>query len=64
MAGAAGPHRDRLRRDGPVAEPAGAQHVLDATTGVLGIFGTSSMERRPTERVIAAQARDFKNLTV
>jgi len=36
--------------------------VLDVTTGVVGFFGASSMERLPTERAIAAQAADFKNL--
>jgi predicted TIM-barrel enzyme len=49
---------------GPIAEPADAQHVLDATTGVVGFFGASSTERLPAERAIAAQARDFKNLAV
>ena len=53
-----------LCHGGPIAEPADAQHVLDATTGVLGFFGASSMERLPTERAIAGQAKAFKNLTV
>jgi predicted TIM-barrel enzyme len=53
-----------LCHGGPIAEPADAQYVLDATTGVVGFFGASSMERLPTERAIEAQARDFKNLTV
>jgi predicted TIM-barrel enzyme len=51
-----------LCHGGPIAEPADAQHVLDATTGVVGFFGASSMERLPTEKAIAEQAARFKDL--
>jgi predicted TIM-barrel enzyme len=49
-----------LCHGGPIAEPADAAYVLANTTGVVGFFGASSMERLPTERAIAQQARDFK----
>jgi predicted TIM-barrel enzyme len=49
-----------LCHGGPIAEPADAAYVLANTTGVVGFFGASSMERLPTERAIAQQAREFK----
>jgi predicted TIM-barrel enzyme len=49
-----------LCHGGPIAEPDDAAYVLANTTGVVGFFGASSMERLPTERAIAQQARDFK----
>jgi predicted TIM-barrel enzyme len=51
-----------LCHGGPIAEPADAAHVLASTTGVVGFFGASSMERLPTERAIAQQAREFKSI--
>ena len=51
-----------LCHGGPIAEPDHAQYVLERTTGVVGFFGASSMERLPTERAIAEQARRFKSL--
>ena len=39
-------------------------YVLERTTGVVGFFGASSMERLPTERAIADQLQRFKNLPV
>jgi predicted TIM-barrel enzyme len=51
-----------LCHGGPIAEPDDAAHVLANTTGVVGFFGASSMERLPTERAIAQQARDFKSI--
>jgi predicted TIM-barrel enzyme len=51
-----------LCHGGPIAEPADAAHVLANTTGVVGFFGASSMERLPTERAIAQQAREFKSI--
>jgi predicted TIM-barrel enzyme len=51
-----------LCHGGPIAEPADAAHVLAATFGVVGFFGASAMERLPTERAIAAQAREFKSI--
>jgi predicted TIM-barrel enzyme len=49
-----------LCHGGPIAEPDDAAYVLANTTGVVGFFGASSMERLPVERAIAEQARAFK----
>lgn len=49
---------------GPIAEPADAQYILSHTRGVVGFYGASSMERLPTERAIAAQVKEFKELTI
>jgi predicted TIM-barrel enzyme len=51
-----------LCHGGPIAEPDDAAYVLANTTGVVGFFGASSMERLPTERAIAQQARQFKSI--
>ncbi|SDM96493.1 phosphoenolpyruvate hydrolase family protein [Allokutzneria albata] len=51
-----------LCHGGPIAEPEDAQYVLDRTTGVVGFFGASSMERLPTETAITEQVRGFKRL--
>ncbi|GAA0901096.1 phosphoenolpyruvate hydrolase family protein [Virgisporangium ochraceum] len=51
-----------LCHGGPIAEPDDAAYVLANTTGVVGFFGASSMERLPTERAIAEQARQFKSI--
>jgi predicted TIM-barrel enzyme len=51
-----------LCHGGPIAEPDDAAYVLANTTGVVGFFGASSMERLPTERAIAQQAREFKSI--
>jgi predicted TIM-barrel enzyme len=53
-----------LCHGGPIAEPDDAAQVLANTTGVVGFFGASSMERLPTERAIAQQARDFKSISL
>jgi predicted TIM-barrel enzyme len=52
-----------LCHGGPIAEPDDAQYILDHTTGVVGFFGASSMERLPVEGALEAQARRFKSLT-
>lgn len=59
----------KVRRDvlvlchgGPIAEPEDAQYVLSRTTGVVGFFGASSMERLPTEVAITENAKRFKAL--
>lgn len=48
---------------GPIAEPSDAQYVLARTKGVVGFYGASSMERLPTEKAIAAQVKEFKDIT-
>lgn len=51
-----------LCHGGPIAEPADAAYVLERTSGVVGFFGASSMERLPAERAITQQVQRFKNL--
>jgi len=51
-----------LCHGGPIAEPEDAQYVLENTTGVVGFFGASSIERLPTEKAISDQVRSFKSL--
>ena len=47
---------------GPIAEPEDAQYILERTTGVVGFFGASSMERLPTEMAMTENARRFKRI--
>jgi predicted TIM-barrel enzyme len=49
-----------LCHGGPIAEPEDASYVLERTTGVVGFFGASSMERLPTEVAITENTRRFK----
>jgi predicted TIM-barrel enzyme len=51
-----------LCHGGPIAEPEDAAYVLERTSGVVGFFGASSMERLPTEVAITENARRFKEL--
>lgn len=53
-----------LCHGGPIAEPDDAAHVLRHTSGVVGFFGTSSIERLPAERAIRAQTEAFKAIHV
>jgi ribonuclease PH len=53
-----------LCHGGPIAEPEDAMYVLERTTGVVGFFGASSMERLPTELAITENMRRFKALHV
>src|SRR4051794_32327059 len=53
-----------LCHGGPIAEPDDAQHVLSNTTGVVGFFGASSMERLPTEVAMIENMRRFKSITI
>lgn len=53
-----------LCHGGPIAEPEDAAHVLRHTTGVVGFFGASSIERLPAERAIRAQTEAFKAIDV
>jgi predicted TIM-barrel enzyme len=47
---------------GPVSEPEDVRYVLAHTSGAVGFFGASSVERLPTERAITGQVRSFKEL--
>jgi predicted TIM-barrel enzyme len=51
-----------LCHGGPIAEPEDAAYVLERTSGVVGFFGASSMERLPTETAMVENMRRFKNL--
>ncbi|NDL56958.1 phosphoenolpyruvate hydrolase family protein [Phytoactinopolyspora mesophila] len=51
-----------LCHGGPIAEPDDAAYVLARTTGVVGFFGASSMERLPTEVAMTENMRRFKEL--
>ncbi len=53
-----------LCHGGPIAEPEDAQYILKNTTGVVGFFGASSIERLPTEKAISDQVRSFKSMKV
>jgi predicted TIM-barrel enzyme len=51
-----------LCHGGPLAEPEDAAYVLERTTGVVGFFGASSMERLPTEVAMIENMKRFKAL--
>ncbi|WP_213816408.1 phosphoenolpyruvate hydrolase family protein [Glaciihabitans sp. dw_435] len=53
-----------LCHGGPIAEPEDAAYILANTTGVVGFFGASSVERLPTERAIKQQLVDFKSIPI
>jgi predicted TIM-barrel enzyme len=51
-----------LCHGGPIADPADAQYILDNTTGIVGFYGASSMERLPVEPAIRERVREFTAL--
>jgi predicted TIM-barrel enzyme len=53
-----------LCHGGPIAEPDDAAHVLAHTTGIVGFFGASSMERLPTEVAMTENMRRFKSIEI
>jgi len=53
-----------LCHGGPIAEPDDAAYVLERTTGVVGFFGASSMERLPTEVAMTENMKRFKSIPV
>ncbi len=53
-----------LCHGGPISEPADVAFVLQNTSGIVGFFGASSIERLPTEVAITACARAFKGLSL
>ena len=53
-----------LCHGGPISEPEDVRYVLANTTGVVGFFGASSIERLPTEVAITGCVRRFKGLTL
>jgi predicted TIM-barrel enzyme len=53
-----------LCHGGPIAEPEDAAYVLEHTSGVVGFFGASSMERLPVEVAMTEHVRRFKSIPV
>ena len=53
-----------LCHGGPIAEPADAQFIFEHTSGIVGFFGASSIERLPTEVGIQGQTQRFKELRI
>jgi len=53
-----------LCHGGPIAEPEDAAYVLERTTGVVGFFGASSMERLPTEVAMTENMKRFKAIPI
>ena len=53
-----------LCHGGPIAEPEDAAYVLERTSGVVGFFGASSMERLPTEVAMTENMKRFKAIAV
>jgi predicted TIM-barrel enzyme len=49
-----------LCHGGPISTPADVQYLLERTSGVVGFFGASSMERLPTEIALTDTVRRFK----
>jgi predicted TIM-barrel enzyme len=53
-----------LCHGGPIAEPDDAAHVIANTTGIVGFFGASSMERLPTEVAMTENMKRFKSIPI
>jgi predicted TIM-barrel enzyme len=53
-----------LCHGGPISEPADAQYVIENTTGIVGFFGASSMERLPTEIAMTENMKRFKSIPI
>ncbi len=53
-----------LCHGGPIAEPDDAQQVIERTTGIVGFFGASSMERLPTEIAMTENMKRFKSIPI
>jgi predicted TIM-barrel enzyme len=51
-----------LCHGGPIAEPEDVAYVLERTTGIVGFYGASSIERLPTETALTENVRRFKSL--
>ena len=53
-----------LCHGGPIAEPDDAAYVLANTTGIVGFFGASSIERLPTEIAMTENMKRFKSIPI
>jgi predicted TIM-barrel enzyme len=52
-----------LCHGGPISEPDDVRFILKNTTGIVGFFGASSIERLPTETAITGCVKQFKGIT-
>jgi predicted TIM-barrel enzyme len=53
-----------LCHGGPIAEPADAQYVIENTSGIVGFFGASSMERLQAEVAMTENMKRFKSIPI
>jgi predicted TIM-barrel enzyme len=53
-----------LCHGGPIAEPDDARRMIERTTGIVGFFGASSMERLPTEIAMTENMKRFKSIPI
>ena len=53
-----------LCHGGPISEPDDAEFIIRNTTGIVGFFGASSIERLPTEVAITGCVKKFKAIWV
>lgn len=53
-----------LCHGGPISEPDDVRYILKHTTGIVGFFGASSIERLPTEVAITGCVKQFKGLAL
>ena len=51
-----------LCHGGPISEAEDAEYILKHTTGIVGFFGASSIERLPTEIAITECVKRFKQI--
>ncbi len=51
-----------LCHGGPISEPEDAATILKQTSGIVGFFGASSIERLPTEIAITNCVKQFKSI--
>ncbi|HID21166.1 MAG TPA: phosphoenolpyruvate hydrolase family protein [Planctomycetaceae bacterium] len=53
-----------LCHGGPIADPDDVRYIFEHTSGIVGFFGASSIERLPTEPAITGRVREFKGLAL
>lgn len=53
-----------LCHGGPISEPDDVRFILKHTTGIVGFFGASSIERLPTEIAITGCVKQFKGISL
>jgi len=53
-----------LCHGGPIATPADAAYILEASRSCHGFYGASSMERLPTETALTESTRAFKRIGI